>query len=134
MRDLLKVAGVVLMLLLLFWAWYMVAADYGYKAVSGTYTFRSNSEGSTLVLQADRTFQQDLIRSRIEKHTQGTWRRIGEGGVVFSPEFLTVDGQERDPNGEAYANVEKGFLWLFVRSINLRPEPGGPKFYHKWIL
>jgi hypothetical protein len=128
-----KIIGAILLLFLLFFAWYMVAADYGYSAVSGTYVFRSTNEESTLILRADRTFHQDLTRSNTIRHADGTWRRIGEGGVVFSPEFLTVLGQERDANGEAYANVEKGLLWLFVRSINLKPEQNGRKFHNKWI-
>jgi hypothetical protein len=112
----------------------MVAADYGYKAVSGTYVLRTNDETSTLVLKSDRTFQQDLLRSSEKTRAQGTWKRVGEGGVIFSAEFLTLDGQERDPNGEAFANVEKGFLWLFVRSLNLKPESNGPKLYRKRII
>src|ERR1017187_6642589 len=64
---------------LLFWVWYCWAADYGYSAVSGTYTFHENGEHSTLVLLESRVFRQELSRSGVVERAEGTWRRFGEG-------------------------------------------------------
>lgn len=74
--------GAVLFLALT-WCWYAVAADYSYRAVAGTYIFRSNAESSTLFLGRDQRFQQNLSRDGKVEHAQGTWRRIGEGGCVL---------------------------------------------------
>jgi hypothetical protein len=117
----------VLLPLCIFSIWYSVAADYGYGAVSGTYTFRQHGEESTLVLGKDRTFQQDLRRNGIVQHAEGTWRRLGEGGMVFSSEFLKLSGQESRPDGQADGEVRKHFLGLLV-SIDLAPESKGLKF------
>ena|SRR6202035_1176614 len=125
-----RVTGGILLLILVFWVWYSVAADYGYSAVSGTYTFRLNGEASTLVLRKDHTFQQELTHQGRVERAQGNWRRIGEGGVVFSKEFLRVSGQEVRPDGEADGEVQKRFLGLFL-SIRFNPEPNGPSFYRK---
>jgi hypothetical protein len=116
--------GVTLALALL-WCWYWVAADYSYKAVSGTYTFHDDGESSTLVLRPDRSFQQDLSRDGKIEHTGGTWRRIGEGGVVFSKEFLKVKGQEVRGDGQADGEIEKRFAGFFP---SIRFEPQGPEF------
>src|ERR1700733_14315567 len=92
-----RVAAGLLLLILVFWVWYCVAADYSYGAVSGTYTLSLNGEMSTLILNKDRSFQQELSRDGKVERTQGSWRRLGEGGVVFSKEFLKVSGQEVRP-------------------------------------
>lgn len=132
MRILPRWVGGIAVLALLFWAWYMTAADYGYKAVSGKYTFTGNGEVSTLILTPDRSFRQELSRSGTVEHAQGSWRRIGEGGIVFSKEFLGVVGQTSRPDGQVDGQVVKRYLEL-VPSISFEPKPGGPVFYKKWL-
>ncbi|MFZ1005675.1 MAG: hypothetical protein WAN65_02485 [Candidatus Sulfotelmatobacter sp.] len=121
--------GIVLSIIL-FWVWYSVAADYGYSAVAGTYTLQQSGEISTLVLRPDRSFQQEVTRAGKVDRAQGSWRRIGEGGIVFSKEFLKVAGQEVRSDGEADGQVEKRCLGLLF-SITLNPDPGGPTFRKK---
>jgi hypothetical protein len=109
----------------------MVAADYSYGAVAGKYSFRSDGEESTLILKKDQSFQQVLTRQGKVECVRGTWRRIGEGGVVFSKEFLTVKGQKVRPDGQADGNVEKSFLEL-IPSIVFEPDKDqGPRFHRK---
>ena len=115
------------LILALFCYWYMVASDYGYRAVSGIYTYRGNGESSTLVLRQDQSFQQDLDRNGKVEHVQGTWRRIGEGRVVLSKEFLKVKGQEVRTDGQADGEIEKRFAGFFP-SIRFEPQFNGPKF------
>lgn len=81
-----RTAGWSLILIVMLWVWYMVAADYGYGAVSGTYTLRREGESSTLVLRRDRTLQQQLSHAGEDILSQGTWLRRGEGGIEFSKE------------------------------------------------
>jgi hypothetical protein len=70
---------------LVFWVWYCWAADYGYAAVSGTYVFGGDGQQSTLVLLENRVFEQELRLSGTVERVHGTWRRVGEGGVVLCP-------------------------------------------------
>ena len=112
--------------LVLGWVWYSIAADYGYSAVSGTYSLQAKGEASTLILKQDGTFKQELKREGTMQHAQGSWRRFGEGGIVFSKEFLNIPGQETRPDGQVYGNVKKDF-GLFL-SIALNPESNGPVF------
>jgi hypothetical protein len=126
-----KVSGGVLLAILLFWIWYSVAADYSYKAVSGTYDLRGSGETSTLVLKPDRSFQQDLVRAGKSEHAEGSWHRSGEGGIDFSKEFLKVTGQEMEPDGGFAGHIEKS-LGLFVSiELNANPAPGGPTFHKR---
>jgi hypothetical protein len=63
-----RVSGGLLLLILVSWVWYSVAANYDYGAVAGTYSLRRTGEASTLVLKEDRSFQQELIRrGKIER-------------------------------------------------------------------
>jgi hypothetical protein len=41
-------------------------------------------------LNQDRSFQQQLIRDGKVENAEGSWRRLGEGGISFSKEFLKV--------------------------------------------
>ncbi len=126
-----RIAGWVFLLFAAFWIWYMVAADYSYSAVSGTYTFRLNGETSTLVLNKDQSFQQELKHHGKIEHVQGTWRRIGEGGVVFSKEFLSVSDVQAESDGSTYGEVQKDFFEL-IPSIVLGPDRDhGPRFHRK---
>jgi hypothetical protein len=126
-----RVAGGLLLLILVSWVWYSVAANYDYGAVAGTYSLRRTGEASTLVLKEDRSFQQELIRRGKIERAKGSWRRIGEGGVVFSEEFLKVSGQEVRPDGQADGRVRKR-LGLFL-SISFNPDLGGPVFRKKLL-
>jgi len=125
-----RFAGWSLIPIVVFWVWCMVAADYGYGAVSGTYTLRREGESSTLVLRRDRSFQQESSHAGKNVRSQGTWRRFGEGGVAFSREFLKLSGQEIGDNGEVYGNVGKSFLGLRLW-IAFEPDKGGPRLFRK---
>ena len=107
-----RISGWVFLSLAVFWIWYMVAADYSYSAVAGTYIFQSNGEKSTLILKKDQSFQQELVRQSKVERTRGTWRRIGEGGVVFSKEFLPVGHVQVESDGFTYGQVQKSFFEL----------------------
>jgi hypothetical protein len=92
--------------------WYVVASDYSDSVVSGTYRLAHDGETSTLVIEPDHSFQQELSRSGRLQRAQGSWRRLGQGGIAFSKEFLRMSGQELSANGTAYGDIHKtlGFL------------------------
>jgi hypothetical protein len=115
---------------LLFWFWYRWAADYGYRAISGTYIFHDNGEQATLVLLESRVFRQELSHPGTVEQAEGTWRRVGEGGVVFSNEFLKVGGQRVRRDGQTDGQVKKTFGGLFL-SIVFNGDKGGPVFHKK---
>ena len=50
-------------------------------------------------------------------NAQGTWRRVGEGGVSFSRDFLTLPGQQRGEDGTAYAGMQRKFGILIHLSL-----------------
>lgn len=127
-----RAIGTVFFLALLGWVWYSITADYGYRAVSGTYSFQLQGETSTLVLKEDRSFQQELAYGGKVERASGKWRRIGEGGVVFSKEFLKIPGQEVRADGQVDGEFKKN-LGLFL-SIVFNPDPGGPVFRKKLSL
>jgi hypothetical protein len=112
---------------LLFWGWYAVASNYDYEAVAGTYTLKLPDESSTLVLKSDRTFKQELTHLGRVERAKGSWRRLGEGGIAFSKEFLKVSGQEFDAEGTAYGEINKSLGLFFSISLN----PGGSTFRKK---
>jgi len=118
------------LIVLLFWVWYVWAADYGYTALSGTYTFSRSGQQSTLVLFSSRVFHQELSHSGTVERAEGTWRRIGEGGVVFSKEFLKVAGQRVRQDGQADGQVIKSVGGLFV-SIVFEGNNGDLAFHKK---
>lgn len=110
----------------------MVAANYSYRAVAGTYLFHSDEESSTLILRRDQRFMQDLTRNGNVEQAQGTWRRVGESGVVLSKEFLKVKGQEVRSDGQADGQIEKRFAGFFP-SIRFEPQFNGPRFNRRII-
>ena len=118
MRKLACVAGALALSFVIFNVFWYIYADYGDSVTSGTYHLAQNGETSTLVLKPDHSFQQELSKLGRVEHAVGTWQRIGEGGVTFSEEFLTVSGQEPDPDGTAFGDLHKD-LGLFV-SLTLR--------------
>jgi hypothetical protein len=111
------------------YGWYSVASNYSYGAISGIYSFQFGAEESILVLKENRSFQQELKRNGSVEHAQGSGRRLGEGGVVFSKEFRKLSGQETRPDGQADGEVKKS-LGLFI-SIAFHPDPTGPVFHKK---
>ena len=117
--------------LAVFWVWYMVAADYGYGTVSGTYRFQQSGESSTLILKKDRTFLQERNRQGEIERTQGVWHRSGEGGIDFSKEFLPIGQVPAESDGFTYGEVQKSFLEL-IPSIVLGPDrEHGPRFHRQ---
>jgi len=116
-----------------FWFWYMVAADYGYQAVSGTYRFQQGGESSTLILKRDRTFLQERNRQGEIERAQGVWHRSGEGGIEFSKEFLSISQVSPESDGFTYGEVQKSFLEL-IPSIVLGPNRDhGPRFHKQFF-
>jgi hypothetical protein len=113
-----RLIGGILLLLLCCGAWLVVATDYGESVAVGKYRFTGNGERSTLVLKSDNTFQQDLQIGSINQHSQGTWHRVGEGGISFSKDFLVVSGDEPSADGTTFCDMHKT-LGLFL-SLQLR--------------
>ena len=99
-------------------AWLVAAMDYGDSVATGTYTFKRNGESSVLTLKADHTFHQTRRLGNDEQQAEGTWRRVGEGGLSFSKEFLVVTGDEPEPDGTTFCDMHK-MLGLFT-SLRLR--------------
>jgi hypothetical protein len=88
-----RAAGTTLILMVLFCIWFNIASDYDPPRLAGTYTFQNSNVSSVLRLKADETFTQTLTADGQTKQAQGSWHRIGEGGVVFSGDFLRLPGQ-----------------------------------------
>jgi len=111
-RNVAAVGFCLVLCYLAFAIWYVVASDYSDSAVSGIYRLAQDGETSTLVLKPDHTFQQELSRLGKLQSAQGTWRRVGQAGIAFSKDFLTISGQELSANGTAYGEIHKtlGFL------------------------
>jgi hypothetical protein len=124
-----RIVGWIFLSFAVFSIWYWVAADYSYSAVAGTYTFQSNGETSTLILKKDQSFQQVLTRQGKVERVQGTWRRIGEGGVNFSKEFLPVGNVQVSPDGSTYGVVQKHFFGLIPSIVLGENRNHGPIFH-----
>lgn len=92
---------------LAFWA--LSALDYSDKAAVGAYRLTNNGESSTLVLKPDHTFVQVRTSVGETAHAEGRWRRLGEGGLAFSKDFLVVEGQEPGADGTRYGDLHKEF-------------------------
>jgi hypothetical protein len=92
--------------------------NYGDSVAVGKYNYEESGESSTLVLNPDHTFRQTRRFGSDERHTEGVWRRPGEGGISFSKEFLVVAGDEPEPDGTTFGDIHKT-LGLFV-TIRLR--------------
>ncbi len=108
-------------------AWYVISSDYSYDAISGTYSQSNTTETSTLVLSKDQTFEQEVnLNGNIER-ANGEWRRIGEGRVVFSPEFIGLPSLKRRSDRQVDAEVKKT-LGLLPQLV-FDDQPGGPIFH-----
>jgi hypothetical protein len=89
--------------------WGDAAMNYGDDVAVGSYRFERAKEISTLILNPDHTFRQTRSIGSDEQHSEGTWRRIGEGGISFSKEFLVVSGDEPEPDGTTFSDMQKAF-------------------------
>ena len=98
--------------------WGAAAMDYGDDVAAGYYRFEHGQESSTLLLNPDHTFRQTRSIGSNEQHSDGTWRRVGEGGISFSKEFLVVSGDEPEPDGTTFSDMHKAFGLLL--SLRLR--------------
>lgn len=127
-----RTAGVLLVPLVAFFAWYYVAANYDYDALSGAYIFEAKGESCVLYLRSDTTFVQKCSLANQVKQARGYWRRYGEAGVSFSAGFLKLPGQEFDGSNAAFGEFEKT-LGIFPR-LTLAPLPGGPVLRKKWLF
>jgi hypothetical protein len=122
------VVGAFLLFLFTFVVWYVEADNFNDEKISGTYTFHSNSVASTLVLKSDHGFWQQLYDGEGVKRAEGSWRVSGEGHIEFSPEFLSVPGQDMSFGGQAYGQINNT---LGLVSITLAPNQNGPNFRKK---
>jgi hypothetical protein len=116
-------------MVVLFVVWYVLAVNYDYGALAGTYVFNQNGERCTLYLRSDRTFPEELVRAGSYQTAQGTWHRYGEAHASFSSGFLEVAGARLNATGEAHGQFNKT-LGLFP-SLTLAPIPGGPTLKKK---
>jgi hypothetical protein len=49
--------------------WYVIAVNYDYRALAGTYVFNRDAERCALDLRSDRTFTEELVRAGgVKKH------------------------------------------------------------------
>ena len=67
----------------------------------------ADGQRTTLVLKPDHTFHQMRVSNGVSTQGDGTWRRIGEGGIVFSGAILALPHERVMPNGDAYATLNK---------------------------
>ena len=118
MKNVVRTIGVFLLLIVGFVFWYAVASDYSDSVASGTYYFSRGAERSTLTLNSDHSFKQELNRQGKTEMSEGSWRRLGMGGIEFSKEFLRVTGQELLPDGTSFGEIRKTLGFLV--SIDLR--------------
>lgn len=114
-----KAAFLFLGVITIFWFGYIWVADYGDGVASGTYEALADGQRTTLVLRPDHTFHQTRVNSGVTVQGDGTWRRIGEGGLVFSGAILALPHQRLMPNGDAYASLNKtAGIWPVFISLD----------------
>ena len=130
-KKLISAVAAVLLLIALFVCWYVIAANYDYGALAGTYVLNRDAERCTLDLRSDRTFTEELVRAGRVQRAQGTWHRYGESHVSFSREFLTTSGEEVNADGETHGEFSKTLGLL--PCLTLAPLPDGPKFRKKLL-
>jgi len=130
-----KIAAGVFAGVVLFLAWYCIATNYDYGMLSGNYTFHGNGVSASLVLRSDRSFHQEVFAAGRRKVADGNWRRVGEGGVSFSTEFLRLPGAKTftEEFGMSYGNEEDSeFCGHFKKILGVYPiltlnaNPPGP--------
>lgn len=131
MKRTLRLVAVTIALISALVFWYCIAADYDYSALSGMYTFQRGQEKCVLHLYENRTFVQKITAGNSKRTARGTWRRVGEGGVALSSDFLHIEGQKPGPSGENYGHFEK--LAGISPVLTLDPVPGGPQFHRSML-
>jgi hypothetical protein len=122
----------------LFAGWWVIASNYDYDALAGTYVFNDGGVSSTLQLNKDKTFHQEVIANNVRKEANGSWRRVGEGGVNFSIEFLKLPGSRTffEEFGKGYGGIEdQEYFGHFEKILGVYPilkinaNPPGPTFH-----
>jgi hypothetical protein len=120
-----RAAGITLLVIVLFCVWFNIASDYDPPRLAGTYIFQKANVSSTLRLKADETFTQTLTADGQTKHAQGTWHRIGEGGIVFSGAFLRLPGQRSfadSPGSDEALWQQPEFYGHFEKILTVYPK------------
>lgn len=92
--------------------WLVVASDYRDSVFLGTYSCKQGVSSSTLVVRSNQTFQQTVTSRGVTQSRTGTWRRVGEGVIAFSGDFLPLPGQELAADGTSYGRLSKSFSVL----------------------
>lgn len=125
-----KVAGVIAILLACL-VWWWMSWDFSDRFVAGRYIARSKGQRTILVLNADHSFNQEIRANTATVHANGSWRRIGEGGIVFSENFLRLSNAATGDN-EIYGNLDNTFgFW----TLTLDSKYNDQTKYHKiWFL
>jgi hypothetical protein len=124
MKRFLYALGGVVAFIALFCVWFSIASNYDYDALRGTYTYDNANVSSTLVLNADRTFSQQLTDGGKTVRASGTWRRIGEGGVALSADFLRLPGQQSSadtPGADPDSIAHPWFYGYFDKTLTVYP-------------
>ena len=134
-----RVGVSILIALTLCVVWWVIASNYDYGALAGTYKFQENGTSSTLILRPDKSFHEEISSAGKIQTADGKWRRIGEGGVCFSIEFLRVPGArtaiEEFPDSDKSDINANNFYGRFEKIMGVYPElklnanPPGPIFY-----
>lgn len=130
-RKLLRSSLILIALFAVFAFWYVEASNFSDGNVPGTYELRRDGEWSILVLQGDHTFHQRLYSGATTKSASGSWRLFpsdSQSHIQLSKEFLKLSGQELNPDGTAYGQLENYFGLL---SITMAPNPDGPRLHKK---
>jgi hypothetical protein len=120
--------GIILLICLVSAFWYIEAGNFSDANVPGTYIAEQRDETSTLILRPDHTFQQELDSAGTVRRAHGRWSFFpsdSKGHIEFSKEFIVLSGQELNPDGTAFGQLENRFGLL---SISIAPTPGGPTF------
>ena len=138
-EGLFRASAIVVAAIVLLTLWYSTAANYDYAALAGTYRFHDKKIRCTLKLHEDRTFQQTVEDGASLKQANGTWRRIGEGGVDFSVEFLPIPGAktfvDEFPGKGDGSSQDQSYYGRFEKLFGLYPllrlnaNPPGPTLY-----
>jgi hypothetical protein len=121
MRRLQKVCLMLLAAIVAFCIWFSIASNYDESAVAGVYVAQREHATSTLLLQSDGSFVQYLDGTNQHLKTTGRWHRIGEGGIVMSPQFMSLATEQRSASVETYGEVHKVLTLFPVLWIDGQP-------------
>ena len=122
-----KVAICILGAFAVFWFGYIWIADYGDGVASGTYEALVDGQKFTLLRSPDHTFRQTRVSGGVSVQAKGTWRRVGEGGLVFSETFLAMPHQDTMSDGTTYGALYKT-LGIWPPYISLASSTRSPIF------